>query len=160
MLAIKNAPIIPPSTKLLKKKEPVNPSHKNYAQIALSGLRKIATNKAWTKITGSSHRQKVTTPNVPNVEQEKRRIIFHQKTLLSQKSEADLMLALNKSLQKTKIPAYIWFSRVSYLQFRAISTLLTEKSCAKQLVNNHLNIIIRATKIINMRVIGVEALER
>ena len=52
---------------------------------------------------------------MPKVELEKRRIIFCQVALLPQKLEANLMFALNKSLQKTGIPAYTRFSRVSYL---------------------------------------------
>ena len=60
-LVTKNAPIIPPSTKLPKKKEPVNPPHKSYAQISASGSPKISTEKAWTEVTGSSHRRKATT---------------------------------------------------------------------------------------------------
>ena len=69
------------------------------------------------------------------------------------------MLALNKSLQKAEIPAYIRFSKVGYLQSGAISMLLTEKSSAEQLVHNHSNIIIRATKVVDIGVIGVEALK-
>ena len=50
-------------------------------------------------------------PNTPKVEPEKRRIIFRQKALSPQKSEADLMLTLNELLQKAGIPAYTRFSR-------------------------------------------------
>ena len=46
ILATKNVPIIPPSTKLPKKKESVNPLYKSYTQIAASGLSKIAIKKA------------------------------------------------------------------------------------------------------------------
>ena len=160
MLAMKNVPIIPSSTKLPKRKEPINPPHKSYAQIAASGSPKIAIEKAWTKVTSSSYRQKATTPNIPKVEPEKRRIIFCREALSPQKSEADLMLALNKSLQKAGIPAYTRFSRVGYSQSGAISTLLTEKSSVEQLVKNHSNIIIRTAKAVDAGVIGVEALER
>lgn len=79
--------------------------------------------KTWIEVTNSSQRQKTTTLSMLKVESEKRRIIFQQKVLLSQKSEVDLMLALNKSLQKTRILIYIQFSKVGYLQFGVISAL-------------------------------------
>lgn len=56
---------------------------------------------------------------------------------MSQKLDVDLMLALNKLLQKFGIQAYNQFSRVKYLQSRVIFTLLTTKSSAKQLICNH-----------------------
>ncbi len=159
-LATKNAPIIPSSTKPPKGTEPINPPRKSYAQMAASGSPKIATEKAWTEVTGSSQRRKAKMPNTPKVEPDKRRIIFRREALSPQKSEADLMLALNESLQKAGIPAYTRFSRVGYSQSGAISALLTEKSSAEQLVNNHSNILIRAAKAVDAGVIGVEALER
>ena len=160
-LATKNAPIIPSSTKPPKGTEPINLSRKSYAQMAASSLPKIAAEKAWTEVTGSSQRRKANMPNTAKVEPDKRRIIFRREALSPQKSEVDLMLALNKSLQKAGIPpAYTRFSRVGYSQSGAISALLTEKSSAEQLVNNHSNILIRAVKTVDMGVIGVEALER
>ena len=48
---------------------------------------------------------------------------------------------------------------MGYLQSRAISALLTEKSRAEQLVGNHLNILIKAAKVVDARVIEVEALQ-
>ena len=70
----------------------------------------------------------------PKLEPERRKVIFRREPTSLQKSEADLMLALNKSLQKAGIPAYTRFSRVGYLQSGAISALLTEKSSAEDLV--------------------------
>ena len=70
------------------------------------------------------------------------------------------MFVLNESLQKTGVPAYIRFSRVGYAQSGAISALLTEKSSAEDLVREHSNLLIRATKSVDERVIGIEALER
>ena len=160
MLAMKNVSIIPPSTKLPKRKEPVNSPYKSYAQIAASGSPKIATEKACKEVTSSSYRQKATTPNMPKVEPEKRIIIFHQEALSPQKSEADLMLALNESLQKGGIPAFTRFSSMGYSQSGAISALFTEKSSTEQLVKNHSNIIIRVAKAVDVGVIGVKALER
>ena len=60
----------------------------------------------------------------------KRRIKFRREALLSQKLNADLIFALNKVLQKTRIPTYILFCKVNYLQSRAILALFTEKSSA------------------------------
>ena len=137
---------------------PTSPPRKSYAQMAASGSPKVTTENAWTEVTGSSRKQKANTP--PKVEPEKRRIIFRREALSSQKSEADLMLALNEALQKAGIPTYIRFSRVGYLQSGVISALLTEKSSADQLVCNHSNILIRAAKAVDPGVIGVEALER
>ncbi len=67
---------------------------------------------------------------------------------------------LNESLQKAGIPAYIRFSRVGYSQSGAISALLSEKGNAENLVRDHSNMLIRAAKSIDEKVIGVEALER
>ena len=103
------------------------------------GFLKVITENAWTEVTSNSQKQKANI--LLKVELEKRRIIFRREALLSQKSEADLMLVLNKALQKTGMPTYIWFSRVDYLQSGAISMLLKEKSSADQLVYNHLNMV-------------------
>lgn len=48
---------------------------------------------------------------------------------------------------------------MGYLLSRAISVLLTEKSSAEQLVGNQSNILIGAAKVVDVTVIGVEALE-
>lgn len=114
-LATQNTPIIPSRIKPPKGKEPTNPPRKSYAQMAASGLPKITTKKAWTEVTGSSRKRKATTSSTPKVEPEKKRVIFRQEALSPQKSEADLMLALNESLQKAEISAYTRFSKMRYL---------------------------------------------
>ncbi len=48
---------------------------------------------------------------------------------------------------------------MGYLQSGTIFALLTEKSSAGQLISNHSNIFIRAAKVVDVEVIGVEALE-
>ena len=151
--ATKNALTILSSMKPLKGKEPTDPSRKSYAQIAVSSLPKMTTKKAWTEVTGNSRRWKATTPSTPKVKPKKKRVIFRREVLSPQKSEADLMLTLNESAQKTGIPIYTRFSRVGYLQSGAISALFTEKSSAEQLVSNHSNILIRATKAVDAGVI-------
>ena len=137
-----------------------NPPQRSYAQMAALNSVKNTTNKAWTEVTSCSRRWKITTPVMPKIEPEKRRVIFRQELLSPQKLEADLMLTLNKSIQKTGVPAYTRFSKVGYLQSGAISALFTEKSNAKELINIHSNILMRAAKSVDKGVVEVEALER
>ena len=94
------------------------------------------------------------------MEPEKRKVIFRKEAAVSQRSEADLMLFLNELLQKAEIPAYIRFSKVGYSQSGAISGLLTEKSNAEDLIKDHTTTLIRAAKLVDEGVIGVETLER
>lgn len=70
------------------------------------------------------------------------------------------MLILNELLQKTRIQAYTQFSMVAYLQSGVISAILTEKSSTEILVKNHSNMLIKAAKSVNEKVISREALER
>ena len=158
--ATKNIPIVPSSSKQTEGKKMADPPRRSYAQMAVSNSAKNTTEKAWTEVTSSSRRRKVTTPVMPKVEPEKRRVIFRRELLSPQKSEADLMLALNESLQKAGVPAYTRFSKVGYSQSGAISALLTEKSNAEELISSHSNILIRAAKSVDEGVVGVEALER
>lgn len=70
------------------------------------------------------------------------------------------MLILNRSPQKARIPTYIRFSTVRYLQLRTISLLLIEKSGVKQLVDNQSNIPLKVAKVVNAGVMRIVALER
>lgn len=79
---------------------------------------------------------------------------------IAQNSEADLMLVLNESLQKSGIPVYTRFNKVGYLQLGAIFALLMEKSSAENLVRDHSNMLIRAVKSIDKKVICIQALEQ
>lgn len=87
-------------------------------------------------------------------------MIFRRESTSARKSEADLMLILNESLQKAGIPTYNRFSRVGYSQSGAISALLTEKSNAENLVRDHSNMLIRAAESVDEKVTSIEALER
>lgn len=118
---------------------------------------KVSTKNAWIEVISSSQKQKASISL--KIELEKRRIIFRHEARLSQKSEADLILALNKALQEARIPTYIWFNRVSYLKSGTILVLLIKKSSVDQLVYNHLNILIKAAKVVDLGVIRVEVLE-
>lgn len=87
-------------------------------------------------------------------------MIFQQELTSLQKSEANLILALNKLLEKTGILAYILFSKIRYLQFIAIFILLTEKSSAENLVKNHFHILIRGIiKFVDEKIIDIKALK-
>ncbi len=158
--ATKEIPTVPTDAKLTKEKNTANPRQKSYAQIAALSSANDSTRNAWTQVTSSNQRRKTTSPNSPKVELEKRRVIFRQELFLSQKSEADLMLAFNESLQKAKISAYIRFCRLGYSQSGAISSLLTEKSNEEELINIHSNVLIRVAKSVDNKVMGKEALER
>ena len=136
------------------------PTPKSYAQIAASNATESASNNSWTEVMGNNRKRKGNAASPPKVEPEKRRLIFRRQANLPQKSEADLMLVLNESLQKTGVPSYIRFIRVGYSQSGAISGLLTERSNAEDLIKQHSNTLIRAAKLVDEGVIGVEALER
>ena len=79
---------------------------------------------------------------------------------MPQKSESNLILLLNNSLQKTGLPAYMRLMRVSYSQSGAISGLLIERYNVEDLIKQHSNMLIRAPKLIDEGVIGVEMLEK
>ena len=148
-------PIVPPNIRPNKGSKIAKPVRKSYAQMVAS-----SPAQTWTEVVGKNQKRKSTIPNLPKLEPEKRRVIFRREPTSAQKSEADLMLTLNESLQKAGIPAYTRFSRVRYSQSGAISALLTEKSSAEILVRDHSNMLIRAAKLIDEKVIGIEALER
>ncbi len=86
---------------------------------------KVRKKNIWTEVTSSSQKKANT---IPKFEPEKRRIIFRQEDLSIQKSEADLIFAHNRALQRVEIPTYTRFSRIGYSQSGAISGLLIEKS--------------------------------
>lgn len=69
-----------------------------------SGLPKVIIENIWTEFISNSQRQKAII--LTKVEPEKRKVIFRQEVLLPQKSEVDLILALNKALQKAGISTY------------------------------------------------------
>lgn len=54
---------------------------------------------------------------------------------------------------------YSWFDKMGYPKSGTISALFKEKSSIKQLVGNYSNIPIKVIKVVNIGVIGVEALE-
>lgn len=70
------------------------------------------------------------------------------------------MLVLNEALQQANVPAYVRFTKVGYSPSGANSGLLTEKSNAEELLEEHSTTLIRAAKSVDDGVVGVEKLER
>lgn len=69
-------------------------------------------------------------------------MIFWRKATFPQKSEVDIMLVLNKSLQRVGITMYVSFSKIRYFQSKAIFKLLTKKFNMEDIIKNYLNILI------------------
>lgn len=63
--ATRNIPIVPSSTKPTERGKAADAPRRSYAQMAASGSARNTTEKAWTEVTSSSRRQKVTTPSMP-----------------------------------------------------------------------------------------------
>lgn len=109
---------MPSSSKVINGGKAVKPSPKSFAQIAAAKTAQNPSEKAWTEVTSSSRKRKGTSSNVPKVGPEKRRVIFQKEATFPQKSEADLMLVLNESLQRVGVPAYTRFSGISYRKIK------------------------------------------
>ena len=92
------------------------------------------------------------------MEQLGRRILFPRNPG-QEKSEADLMLALNEALQRVGEETCIRFTRVQYTPSGAISALLTKKADAGQLIPRRSNLSIRAVKAVDPAVVGIEVLQ-
>ena len=137
--AVKNTPTIPKAISGIKSAKPAPIS---YAQVAASNITQSTLNNSWTKVTSGNRKRKGKTASPPKVEPEKKRLIFRKQANSPQKSEADLMLVVNESLQKVGILAYVRFSKVGYSQSGAILGLLTERSNAEDLIKQHSNTLI------------------
>lgn len=74
-------------------------------------------------------------------------------------SKANLILVLNKTLQKAGEKVDIRFSQVKYALLGAVFVLLTKKVNARLLISRLLNAFIWAAKIVDIAVVGVEVLE-
>lgn len=75
-------------------------------------------------------------------EPDKRQILFPRTEAQPKRSEEDIMLTLNKALQKVGELASIRFSGVGYSQSGVISTLSTKKTDATELLKSRINILI------------------
>ena len=129
---------------------------RDYATVAASRPAKIPE-KPWTQVIYGSRKPKGKSSS-PVREQLGRRILFPRNPG-QEKSEADLMLALNEALQQVGEETYIRFTRVRYAPSGAISALLTEKADAGQLIPRRSNVLIRAVKAVDSAVVGIEVLE-
>lgn len=93
------------------------------------------------------------------LEPKKQKVMFWHESTSAQKSEIDLILTHNESVQKVGIQAYTQFSSIRYLQLRVFFILFMEKSSAKILVKDYYNMLIRVAKLINEKVISIEIWE-
>lgn len=117
---------------------------------------KVTIKNGWTEITNKNKKA-----NAPQkVEPEKRRLIFWSIVIFLQKSEANLILVLNKILQQTNVQAYIRFIKVGYSQSGAISRLLKKKSNAEELMGEYSTRLIKAAKFVDKKVVWVKKLEQ
>lgn len=71
------------------------PLPKSYAQIVSGNTSQNALEKTWIEIR--HEKQKNSSSAIQKMKSEMRRIIFQRANMSSQKSEADLMLVLNKA---------------------------------------------------------------
>ena len=131
---------------------------RSYATVATTKPVEVPS-QPWIKVSYESRRNKSKKPPAQS-EQRGRRIFFPRKDGGQFKLEADIMLALNKALQKAGIEPKIRFTRVKYVPLGFISALLTEKADATMLLPQRSNMIIRAAKTIDDAVRGVEVLEQ
>lgn len=100
-----------------------NIQKRNYALVVTSKPVQ-ASKHSQTQVVYNSQKTPARKPNI-KAENQKKRILFLQK-LGQQNSEADLILVLNKSLQK--VGDKTRFGRVRYSLSRAMSILLTKKA--------------------------------
>lgn len=70
------------------------------------------------------------------------------------------MLVLNKALHKAGVESKVRFCQMQYAPSGSISALLTEKADAAMLISQQSNLLIRAAKIVDNAVVGVEVLEK
>ncbi|MCJ1348444.1 hypothetical protein MMC31_006676, partial [Peltigera leucophlebia] len=126
---------------------------RDYASVAVSKPVKIPE-QPWTQVNYGTRKSKGKQSS-PGSKQEQlgRRILFPRDSG-QERSEADLMLALNEALQQAGVETYIRFSRVRYAPSGAISALLTEKADAGQLIPQRSNLLIRAAKSVDPAVVG------
>ena len=152
MSAREEATTIPSQVRSVKPKEP-----RSYATVAAAKPAQTPT-QPWTKVSYGN--RKIKSSAATQVEQRGRRILFPRKDGGELKSEADLMLALNESLQKAGVDPKVRFSRVRYAPSGSVSALLLEKADATTLLPQRSNLLSRAAKTVDDAVVGVEILEQ
>ena len=132
-----------------------NNQKRNYASVAASKPAQAPENP-WTQVVYKNRKtnSQLATKSAAKIEHQGRRILFPREVSDQQKSEADLMLALNEALQKAGEGLDTRFSRVRYAPSGAISALLTEKADAGSLIPRLSNLLIRAAKTVDCAVVG------
>ncbi len=96
------------------------------------------------------------TKSTTKIDCQGRRIFFSRKVFDQQKSEADLMLALNEASQKASKGLDTQFSQVRYAPSEAISALFTKKTNRGLLIPRLSNPLIWTVKTVDFMVVGVE----
>ncbi len=117
---------------------------------------KKSSEQPWTKVSYGTRKSNMRQPN-STIQQEQlgRRVLFPGNAG-QEKSEADLMLALNEALQQAGEEMSLRFIQVRYAPSGAISALLFEKADAGQLLPRRSNLLIRAVKALDPAVVGIE----
>ena len=131
---------------------------RNYASVAASQPSQ-KPKQPWTRVSYKSRKPPIHRSGPPKAKYQGRRILFPREISGQHKSEVDLMLMLNETLQKVGETQDIRFSRVRYALLRAISALLTKKANAGLLVLRWSNLLIWAAKSVNASVVQIEILE-
>lgn len=81
------------------------------------------------------------------------------KILAHQMSEADLMLAENKVLQKARMSLETLFCQVRYLSSSAVSALFTQNINARVVIPSLLNVFIWVIKTVDSTIVRVEIIK-
>ena len=83
--------------------------------------------------------------------------MFIRQERLDRISKTDLMLELNIEIRRIeKISQTVKAIKISYLEKGSISVFLSDKSDANELLNGYKDRLIKAVKVVNMLIIGVE----
>lgn len=105
----------------------------SYATVAASKPVQIPE-QPWTKVSYGNQKSGTTKSSPTKKEECGRRILFPRKKESEQRSEADLMLALNKALQKAGVRSKTRFCHICYAPSGSISAFLTEQADASMLL--------------------------
>ena len=100
---------------------------RGYASIATSKLVQ-SSKQPWTKVSYGNRKSNRRYRATAKIKQMGRRILFPRNQKGQKKSKADLMLALNKALQKAREELHVRFCQVKYALFKAISVFLNKKT--------------------------------
>lgn len=115
---------------------------RTYVTVAVTKLMQNSS-QSWIKISYRTWKNRIYKSVLEvKVEQFGYSILFPQKNSNQFKSEADLMLALDETLQKAGVKAKVQFSRVQYISSRSILVLFIEKTATTMLISSRSNLLI------------------